>query len=271
MEGVMKRISLFTTGLLGGMLLIVTPALAGPVAIVHDSITINVGDKVEYDYTVKIGEFAGGGIFRYKVYDSNGVYKGQISTFCVELADKVVLGQQPIFNVGPEAITGGWDTAGNVVTSDPLRPQSAWLYTKFLEYLAGNLQAFGMTTVPDFFGNVGATDNDRFLSQRYWANALQVAIWYFEGEAYYDNGVLKTRTGAVASNKPFITYAEAFIAAANDANPQDIGFVTVVNPQKVDGMPLQGFLNLQVAVPEPAGLTLLGMGLLAVGFLRRRF
>jgi hypothetical protein len=114
--------------------------------------------------------------------------------------------------------------------NDPISSQTAWLYT---QVRSGTLAGYSHTQTA--------------------ANALQTAIWYFENE-------ISLTTSQVSSN--------AFIQAAKGANFSGIGNVRVVNLFAQNGQKAQDQLILQV--PGPAALTLIGPGLLALAWYRRR-
>ncbi len=269
----------------------VSVGFAGPVAITSDPIEIQAGDRVQPKVvTVEnsiniytIGHYAGGGIYFYDVWDSTGtVHKGTIATFCLERPEPVSLGLRPVGSVGSDATHGGWIWDGTQYRkalpgdSDPLNPETAWLYGQFLAFIAGQPAFAGMTTTPDFLGTVGADDDQKAASQRAWALALQYAIWFFENEVFLgDDGILYTRAlnplYQIPAESGWNQWAKDFIALAQGQSDSSI---QVVNPYKVlrDGseLSLQSFPNQRQGVPEPGTLALLGLGLLAAGRLRSR-
>jgi hypothetical protein len=123
-------------------------------------------------------------------------------------------------SISDRAINGGVGPVG-----DPIAFETAWLYTQFI-----NHTLFGYT-----YG-----DNSS-------ANALQDAIWYFEGEGGSYN---------------------AFAQLADAANPIDIGNVRVLNLKNASGGNAQDVLI--VVTPEPLSLLLLGAGLIGLAGLRRK-
>lgn len=260
--------------------------LAGPVTIVSDAITVEAGDlvrPVKPGSTYLIGGYAGGGIFYYEVWDSTGTTKkGTIATFCLERLEFVSLGLRPVGSVGADATNGGWIWDGsqyrkaNSGESDPMNPETAWLYGQFLAFIAGQPAFAGMSVTPDFQGTVGLDDDQKAASQQAWANALQYAIWFFEDEVFLgQDGILYTRAQDPSFQKPaesgWNDWAKEFISLAQGKSDSSI---QVVNPYKqhTDGSiePLQSFPNQRQNVPEPGTLALVGLGLLAAGRLRRQ-
>lgn len=262
-------------------ILIGSPTLAGPVAFGSDAIVIVAGDQVHY--TGMIGAYAGGGIYLYEVFDAQGQNKGQIATFCLERLAAVSESARPVQTVGLNVTNGGWvsDGAGgfrvaNPGEFDPLNPESAWLYSQFLLWLKNPDTAFaGLSYVPDFFGTFGADNDQKAASQARWARALQWAIWFYEDEVFTDaGGLLWTRAinpaNSVSAHADWNEIAKALIALAagkSDSSVQAVNPIKVLNGGEI--LHLQSFPNL-VLVPEPSGLSLLGLGLLTVGWLRRR-
>jgi hypothetical protein len=133
---------------------------------------------------------------------------------------------------GPFRVTGiSSSTAG--ATSKPLDTRVAWLYEQFV---LGTFGAFGLTYNSDAH-----------------AGQLQRAIWHFMGEPGY---------GAVSNQ--FVDYFDTHSA------PASIGNVRVLNLVNArTGAPAQDQLVYR-PVPEPASLTLLGLGLFAVATRLRR-
>jgi hypothetical protein len=163
-----------------------------------------------------------GGEFR--VYH-NGDY--QFNTFCLERDEYFSFGQNlTVVGISDSAIQGGVGPGG-----DPIRPMTAYLFTQF---------SSGTYSLYDYGAGRDAS-----------ANAMQLAIWFIEGE----------------STQSLTGLALAFYNDALLAGWQGIGNVRVLNLINASNGLAQDQL---VMVPEPSTLLLLGAGLLGLGILGRK-
>lgn len=194
---------------------------------------ISVGDSVKF--TDRPGN-TGGGEFLATV---NGVE--QFITFCLQKTEYIDFQTTFIVSgISTGALTDPANKGGDANGFDPLSPQTAWLYTQFR---ANTLSGY-------YFSGVNHQAS---------ANALQKAIWYFEGEI-------------ANPNNSFVTLANNAVAGGWTG----LGNVRVMNLSFPDGREAQDQLMLvpqsTTTVPEPASLALFGtgMGLLAWQLRRRQ-
>lgn len=189
-------------------------------------------DAISVGSTIKFADgpgTTGGGEFLVTV---DGVE--QFITFCLQRTEYIDF--KTTFRIGgisTYASSDPVDKGGDPVTGhDPLSPQTAWLYTQFR---ANTLAGY------DYLGST------RWQS----ANALQNAIWWFEGEI------------TTNPNNAFVTAANAAVAGGWTG----LGNVRVLNLYFPDGREAQDQLAL---VPEPATMALFASGLGFAVWRRRR-
>ena len=229
----MRKISLASILVLFGMTLFCSAAFAYPVS---------VGD---YIHVSSSGPLGGGGEIRV-VNRNNGFYW---ETFCLE-REEIVLqtSRNPylVYDISKYAYSGGGGAVGG---RDELSGATKWLY---YNYWTGVLSSQ--------YGYDG-------VSKKKGQGALQLAIWYLEGETdsltetdgdgktwkgkyFYDLAVQHESDGALLP-----VYAMNIRGPySKDATDKDIG---------------EGQSMLVVVTPEPLTLLLLGLGLIGLSGIRR--
>jgi hypothetical protein len=174
---------------------------------------IAVGDSVKFSDAPGT---TGGGEFIATINDAESFI-----TFCLQRTEHIDFTTSfEVTGISKFAMTDPAGKGGDAVTGhDPIRPETAWLYQQF---------------------RAEALDEYDYLGPDRWksANALQNAIWWFEGE--------------IASN-PNNVFVTAALAAVADGW-SGVGRVRVMNLAFPNGREAQDQL---VLVPEPSSLALL--------------
>lgn len=206
-----------------------SPASASPIA-VNDMITMSDGPGT-----------TGGGEFLMR---SVGGAWADFLTFCLQRTEYIDFTHQfRVGSISTYAMSDPPDKGGvGAEGQDQLSWQTAYLYTMFRN---GTLDQYDYNNSPSIPG-------DRVSS----ANALQNAIWMFEGELpfSYDpaNYYVSWANGAVGRGEWTL---------------DDLGNVRALNLYFTDGREAQDQLSL---VPEPATLALVGSGTMLWWGRRRR-
>ncbi len=156
-------------------------------------------------------------------------------TFCIEKSESVAFGYEYYACLNTEAVHGG--VGGG--DPDPLSPRTAYLYERFVTgTLAGYVYGVG----------------DGGIARGQAADDLQAVLWYLEEEE-----PISWVPGDGSRRDQF--HQDALLNAG-----LSIGNVRVINMYE-DAAGLIAAQDQLVLIPEPASLTLLALGLLA---LRRR-
>lgn len=159
-------------------------------------------------------------------------------TFCLQRTEYMDFSSTfTVGSINAYTLTDPAANGGDAEGRDWLDSRTAWLYTQFRN---GSLAGYDYT--PNTQAHVDS------------ANALQNAIWWFENEI---------------TTNPNNSFVIAANNAINSGSWTGIGNVRVLNLYYGNGVEAQDQLAL-IPTPEPASLTLLGSGALALVAKRRR-
>ncbi len=197
--------------------------------------SINVGDYVKF---VDGPGASPGGSFGVKIKDGTTYpTTPDFYTFCLEGGEYIDFSSTfYVYDISGVAYNGSIGIAG-----DPLNNETAYLYTQFA------------------LGSIANTITN--------STALQIAIWAFENEKGYSINSNDIYSGGVAISN---TLAQTYADNAIGAGWRTTGNVKVMNIRynNANGALAQSQL---VYVPEPGILLLLGLGLIGVAGIRRKF
>jgi len=183
---------------------------------------------------------------------SAGPFGYVYDTFCLEQYETMNWNTPYYVNdVSQYAVHGG------TFTSDPISNRTAWLYYNYFNNMLAGYDYFGPTRAQS-------------------ADALQLAIWYIENEI----GSVVGYGGASTLAQTFLNNA---MAAAGGMFPSWVNqyapgqyYVSVVNITTSDinngywDQKQSSLIAERVVTPEPMTISLLGLGILGLGLMRRR-
>lgn len=212
--------------------------------------SVAVGNWIKYydDYGDLTGEM--------KVYASTsqfGTYSYMYNTFCLEVSETMNYGPYYSYyvnDVSGSAIKGGQDYGNTTPNSDPISVGTAYLYYNF--YM-GSLAGYNFT-------------NPTLRTAS--ANALQTAIWYLEDEI----SLTDPQIGGNTFLQAVITQFGSIANAQLDNSIYSVAAVNITNSSYPYSTTRQSCLIAEemVVTPEPLTVSLLGLGILGLGLMRRK-
>lgn len=214
--------------------------------------SVEVGDWIKYENSY--GNLTG----EMEVWASDthyGTYSYMYNTFCLEISESMSYGSSYYVNdISDSAVLGGTDGDGGATPGrDPISVGTAYLYYNF--YM-GTLAGY------NFIDPTTRTTS---------ADALQIAIWYLENEITSYSTGWHNYGGYYYVTDTVRDLAQSFLDAAAASGWTDIGTVRAVNIVNSYGQYRQSSLIAErVVTPEPLTVSLLGLGILGLGLMRRR-